>query len=132
MIDVDWGDANETLLIWTFSNDWTAQEFLNAFTLCEEFVASRSNRSVVHILLDTQHTTHLPKDMFKLGRHAIKRCIDIRQKGLIIIIDSSTVWVQMYDFLMRRGSNSLHIHFAKDTDKAYQIMVEADALLSSN
>lgn len=131
MIDVNWGEANEAILIWTFYDSWTTQDFVAAFTISENFVANIAQHSTVHILIDMQHTAHMPRDMSTLDRYAIKGCINLRKKGLIVIINPTSVWLQIYNIINRMVSNSLNICFAKDADEAYQIIAEADALLAS-
>jgi hypothetical protein len=135
MIDVDWGNAQGTILIWTFSDDWVAQDFIDAFTISENAVAKMTRTSKppnIHILLDVQHTVHLPKDMFTLGRYAIKRTVENRHKGLIVIINPSKIWNSFYDILKRTIPNSLKVHFAADADEAYQMMHEADMLVTES
>lgn len=132
MIDVDWGDANETILVWTFEDSWTAQDFMSAFKLSEEFVAEKLTPSIIHILLDVQHTIHLPKDMFTLGRYAINRASHVGFKGVITIINPTTLWLRFYDALKITVPHALNIQFAKDADEAYQIMIDSNALILSN
>ena len=132
MIEVDWGDANETILVWTFSHGWTAQDFTDAFVLSEKYVASKVTPSIVHILIDVQHTAHLPKDMFTLGRYAINRANNRGLKGLIAIINPTALWQRFYDVLKITVPHSLDIRFAKDADEAYQMMIEADVFPIQN
>jgi hypothetical protein len=132
MIDVDWGDANGKILVWTFYDGWTAQDFIQAFTTSENAVAKSHKSSHVHVLLDVQHTAYLPKDMLTLGRYAIKRAADDRQKGLIVIINPSKIWKRFYDILKPMFPHSLKICFANNADEAYQMMHEIDALFTKH
>jgi len=132
MIDVDWGDAEETILVWTFEDGWTAQDFMDAFKLSEEFVAQKLTPSIIHVLLDVQHTVHLPKDMFTLGRYAINRASDVGFKGLVTIINPTTLWHRFYDALKITVPHRLIIKFASNADEAYQLMIESNAIVLSN
>ena len=132
MIDVDWGDVDETILVWTFEDGWTAQDFMDAFTISEKFVEEKTTPSRVHALLDVQHTVHLPKDMFTLGRYAINRATKKEFNGIVTIINPTTLWVRFYNVLKVTAPHSLDIRFADNSDKAYQMMVDSKALLLSN
>ena len=129
MIDVDWGDANETILVWTFDNGWTAKNFMDALETSEEFVGEKLKPSIIHILLDVQHTVHLPPDMFTLGRYAINHARNMGFKGVITIINPTTLWHRFYDALKITVPHTLNIQFAKDADEAYQMMVDSNALI---
>jgi len=132
MIDVDWGDVNETILVWTFEDGWGVQDFMTAFTLSEQMVAEKITPSIIHMLLDVQHTVHLPRDMFTLGRYAINRANKVGFRGLVTIINPTLLWYRFYDVLQITVPHSLEIQFAKDADEAYQIMVDSNALLLLN
>jgi hypothetical protein len=132
MIDVDWGDVDETILVWTFEDGWTAQDFMDAFTTSEEFVEEKTTPSIVHALLDVQHTVHLPNDMFTLGRYAINRASNLEFKGLITIINPTMLWVRFYDALKVTAPHAFDVRFAQDADEAYKMMVDSNALLLLN
>lgn len=132
MIDINWSGSNKTILLWTFHDGWTAQDFITAFTQTENALANVPNPSNTHILLDVQHTTHLPKDALTLGRYAIKRSVDNRHKGLIVIINPSGIWNRFYDILKLTVPNSLKICFASDTNEAHQIIHDTSALSATN
>lgn len=132
MIDVDWGDVNETILVWTFEDGWNTQDFISAFTLSEQMVAEKLTPSIIHMLLDVQHTVRLPNDMFTLGRYAINRANKVGFKGLVTIINPTLLWHRFYEALKITAPHSIDIQFAKNADEAYQLMVDSDALILSH
>lgn len=126
MIDLDWGNADETILVWTFSDGWTAKDLVNAIASSKRMIASRSHRRIVHVLMDIQHSQDMPDDMLTLGRYAIKEAIDSGHKGMIIIINPSPLWNHMVGVLKSLISNSIQIEFANDADEAYEILQNSE------
>lgn len=122
MIEVDWGNVDETLIIWTFYKHWTADDFIHAFDVSENMIMKKAKREPIHFMLDIQHTAHLPPDMFTLGRYGIKRATIANQKGLLIIINASQLWHHLYEMIQVTIPHDLHIHFAKDANKAYDLI----------
>lgn len=126
MIDLDWGNADETILVWTFSDGWTAKDLVNAIASSKRMIARRSHRRIVHVLMDIQHSQDMPDDMLTLGRYAIKEAIDSGHKGMIIIINPSPLWNHMVGVLKSLISNSIQIEFANDANEAYEILQNSE------
>ena len=124
MIGLDWGNADETILVWTFYDGWETQDFMNAISSSERMAANRSHKSLIHILMDIQHTQDIPDDMLTLGRYAIKQGIANNHKGLTIIINPSPLWHHLYQVLKTTIPHSIQILFAKDANEAYDIIQE--------
>lgn len=126
MIELDWGNADETILVWTFHEGWETQNFMDAIAASKRMIANRSHRSIVHILLDIQHSQDLPDDMLTLGRYAIRQAVASRHKGLTIIINPSPLWHHLYKVLQTTIPHTIRILFVNDADEAYEIM-QADS-----
>ena len=126
MIEIEWQDANQTILVWKFHDGWKTQDFMKAISLTEKTVSERTHRSIVHILLDVQRTQTIPSDMLTLGRNAIKRAISNGHKGLVVIINPSQIWLELYNALQSTMEQSINIRFAKNADEAYQMMNDAN------
>lgn len=128
MIDIDWGNAEETILIWTFYDGWKEQDFLDAIKFSEKLVARKTSSATIHTMIDVQHTGDLPANMFSLGKTAIQRGIESKNDGLIIIINPSELWLRLYEVMSKMIPNNwLRVHFAKDANEAYAMMNNTDA-----
>jgi len=128
MIEIDWGNFDETILIWAFHKNWTANDFIDAIGTSTALIHQRTTQGTVHILLDIQHTQHLPSNMFAIGRKAIQRSMQSNHRGLIVVINQSELWNRLYDVLEQMIPNTLNICFAKDADEAYKLIREAQSL----
>lgn len=126
MIELDWGDAHERVLIWAFYDGWTAKDFYNAVMASEKILKNRSHRLPVHIILDVQHTNDTPNNMLTLARYAIKHATTTRHKGLIIVINPSPLWLELYNILQPMIPHTLQVSFAKDANLAYEMISDAD------
>lgn len=57
-ISVDWGNDDKTMILWTFSDPWTWEDFRVGFD--RSYLLMRSVRHTVHILADARTVTKVP------------------------------------------------------------------------
>lgn len=117
---VDWGDADETLWIWRFMDNWTAKEFKRALAIAQAAIASK--RHPVDVIVDIQRTGNLPKNLLSLLRTGIQPVYS--HNGAVIVITRSRFWEKIHDLAVALffHGQSTGIYFVRTTDEAYTLL----------
>lgn len=120
MIIVDWGSADENLLIWKFHGHWTDTEYSQAVMQSNALIVSQPH--IVDIICDMREAKIPKTSVLSLAVAAIQR--RPRNLGVTIIITHSTFWQNMYELLKRnrRLKRRATLHFVNDVDRAYNIV----------
>lgn len=125
-LTLDWGDFDETFVIWSFAGRWTPEEFYTAMEKLRDYGASKPYP--VKIMVDMRHSLAAPNNLLTLLRAAVK--MNVRNIGQVVVITPSNFWPQMYEMLVKtvKLDGSTPVTFVKTVDDAYsQIGVYAEA-----
>lgn len=114
-IELDWGNANETLLIWTCDTHWTSEEYYEAVQTGVEMIDSKAHP--VDIIVDMQFNRMRPAMLLQLAKHGYRR--RSRNVGTVVLIYRSTFWLFLEETLQSIFSNDFRLLFVEDANEAY-------------
>ncbi len=124
MIELDWGDADETILVWTFCEGWTADHYYQAIHDAEK-MALASNQPI-HVLVDAQHIFKSPRNLITLANAGLNRgTVPVK---LIFVITQSGFLENIYHIMTRIYPDSLKVHFVPNANEAYRLIREYEKL----
>lgn len=119
MIKVEWGDRAETILKWTFSKQWTAEQFHHAVEQSNTLVQLKPH--TVDVIAELESILFVPSNLVTMAQHGLKtRPANI---GLIVIVSTSNFWSRIYDKVsgVREAAGGA-IHFARSLDEACAVI----------
>lgn len=120
MIQVYWGDEEETYVVWHFSPCWTVDDHARAMDINLAFVTSKPY--TVDIIADLTITIPTP-EMLKIGERALRQSPD--NLGLMVFIIKSRVWMGILDTLDSMGALKpigRRYKFVRDMDAAVKVL----------
>lgn len=119
-IKVDWGNAEDTLLIWRFQKDWTPRDLQNACSMAETIVAQKNQ--AVDVILDFGYTLTPPPNTITLIRSLLLHFP--ANTGKIVILGRTGFWEQIFTLALKMGDIRHSIYFARTVDDAYELVEE--------
>jgi hypothetical protein len=123
MIHVDWGNLEESLIVWKIGAYWSMSAFHEAFTRTQWLLRTKTHK--VHILLDLQRVEYIDPDMicpiFASFQHHPPHV------GRTVIISENPRWQALWDDLMAARDPHRAIYFVRSANDAYHLV--ADVLL---
>ncbi len=128
MITLDWGDANESILVCTFIDNWTAEDLFLAIEKVENMVLPQEKP--IHILIDAQQGFTPPKNLITLAKSALSR-----QKiavNLIVVIAKSRFLQGIYGIMGKMYPGIRKVQFANNANEAYELIEQFDEQESLN
>lgn len=122
MISVDWGNQDETIIVWKFNGHWDATCFRHAVK--KTMRMAKSKPYPVHGMVDMHRALTAPRDMMTLIRQAI-RSNTATNYGKWVVISESQLWVNMWQMTHRLYRlKPRKIHFVSSVQEAYEILEE--------
>jgi hypothetical protein len=119
-IDVRWGDADETYLLWHFHGDWTGESYFNSLLQLWEMMDTKEQR--LNLVLDLRTSGKNPSNLTSLIQAAIRKgdCNINR----VIVISESRFWESIYEITCRTSPllAALDVTFVKSTDDAQTLL----------
>ena len=123
MIELDWGDAHETILVWTFQVGWTAEDFYQAIAEAEKMVLVKNN--AIHVLVDAQHAFKAPQNLITLANAGFRRIV-VPVK-LILVISNSGFLQNIYRIVTKIYPESPKVQFVQNANEAYRLIQDYEA-----
>ncbi|GAB4519557.1 MAG: hypothetical protein OHK0046_28620 [Anaerolineae bacterium] len=121
MILVDWGNAEETLLVWKFEGHWTPEEVFAAVDQVLLFASGYPH--MIDIIVDTRRA-HLPAHPMNFNHR------EFRHKpgnlGQIVVIYEAVLWSMLYDMLTHLSGIDYGVAFVQSVDDAYKLVERAE------
>ncbi len=115
---VDWGDEDETILMWRFPISWTGDDFYQALQITQELVSEKT--CAVDVLVDMQKALQSPTNLLPLFKNGLsKRIPNLRH---IIIISQSRYFVSLYAVLQKLGRDFPKLHFVENANEGYELL----------
>jgi hypothetical protein len=116
-ITLDWGDFDETFLVWNFAGKWSAEEFYQTIEQLKQL--SMTKPYAVNIMVDMRLSLAAPNNLLTLLRVAVKS--KVQNIGRIIVISKSNFWLQMYQMLVKTAQlpETTPVTFVGTVDDAY-------------
>lgn len=122
MISVDWGNQEETIIIWKFNGQWDARMFRRAVT--KTYRMAEAKPYPVHGIVDMQRALAAPRDMITLIRQALRSGPTVKA-GRWVIISESRLWPNLYAMAVRLYRlNTLDVRFVSSVQEAYDLVDE--------
>jgi hypothetical protein len=124
-ISVDWGDAEETIIVWKFEQGWTRGDYYRAYHhFCK--LIKQSNQ-VVNVIADVRRALPAPGSSLSILRHAIiNRHSQVERVAVITV---STFPQQLFALVHRQlpGDWFDKYQFTDSVDEAYEwVKTEAE------
>jgi len=117
-IIVDWGDADDTLLIWHFPHNWTSRDLQNAYGLAND-ILSKVNYEI-DIIFDFGYTINPPQNTIQLCRGLLLHCPhNVRS---VIILGRTRYWERIFSLVLRLQTFEHTVHFVQTVDEAYALL----------
>ncbi|GAB4519553.1 MAG: hypothetical protein OHK0046_28610 [Anaerolineae bacterium] len=120
MIVVDWGDADDALIVWRFEGPWTPKDYYIALERVSRLVAAKQHR--VNVMVDVSQAA-LPRNAMALANKGFQaRPANL---GLIVVITDHTLWHMLYEMITRMSGIDYGLKFVNTIDEAYLLLGEA-------
>lgn len=120
-INIDWGNLEQTILIWTCETEWTTEEYYEAVRESKSLIESKSYD--VDVMVDMQFNRMRPTMILQLVKYGLRN--RAQNVGTVILIYSNSFWLFMEETLKRVLAGELNFMFAQDANEAYQILAKA-------
>lgn len=114
-ITVEWHDNARSILLYTFSPDWTVADLEAAVNQCREQCAAISHP--VAVLLDYQQADAVPESLLGFGRRLFP--VINKQISTIVMVGDSPLFRSTYLAIMRSIGKTTHaIDFVETVEQA--------------
>lgn len=114
MIVVDWGDADNRLIVWRFGEHWNAEDYLQAVKTSNALATSQPH--TVDILADVRMAS-IPHNIFSIAVRGLRE--RPRNLGRVIIVTESAMWSMIYEVIGKVYGKQDGIEFVNTIDEAY-------------
>ena len=118
MITVDWGNHDETLLIFRIHQHWTLDEFKSMVQRSQKLIHSK--QYPIYILADVQTASKAPHNFLP----TIVRGLSSQppQDIHIIVISKSVFWQRLWNMIQAFNFHSIPVYFVHDANEAYALI----------
>ena len=119
-ITLNWGDFDETFLVWNFTQNWTTEEFYDLLQELQRY--AQPKKQPIKIMVDMRRSMKAPNNLLTLLRIAVKSNIQNIEK--IVVISNSNFWIQMYQILVKTThlDDNTPVTFVNSVDEAYYLI----------
>lgn len=122
MVRIDWGNADETFLVWRFEGGWQADDYVASVYEANRLADSKAYP--VDIILDLQRSNMEVADiarLFRWGRDKLSENI-----CLIIVVTTNPYWQNLFDLIGQvYGTHRLPTAYCTTSDGAYDAIEAA-------
>lgn len=119
MIIVDWGNFEETFLVFRIRNKWTCAEFQVAVQEAFDLIAGKSEP--IGMIVDLQAADRPPHNLMNHAFRYVNACP--LNLGPVAVLSRSDLWRRIWETgAMIYGTNDVNIHFVTSLDQAYTLM----------
>lgn len=116
MISVEWGNAEETLLIWRFAESWTLKDFYSALKRSKKMVYKQSE--TINLMIDMR-VSRTWNSMMLLLVHAVLS-FKPSEASRTVVISANPIYKQLWKTSQRLyGVIDYPIYFVATVDEAY-------------
>jgi hypothetical protein len=116
---VDWGNIEETLLVWRFGHRWTGEECAQALEDTNRLAQSKPHP--VDLIADMRQSISHPSHLFSLGRH-IFAALPANLRS-VVVLGLNGYWQRITELLNRQVTYRCdNIYFVDHPDDAYNII----------
>lgn len=116
MIDVTWGNANQTILAWHFTGHWTFQNFVDAFRIARSLLNTVDHN--VYVIADMRQS-QTTESILNVARYAYRNHSE-KVQGLYLVGTRPT-WHSLYQIIeWHLGASSILIETVSSPERAYQ------------
>ena len=117
-IIVDWGDLDETILMWRFPRQWDGDDILVA--LDESRRLAESQQHPIDVLVDMQQIRKSPSNLMTIFKFALSQpIVNIRH---IIVISYSSYFRSIFNVMQKMYPKLPKVRFADDANHAYEMI----------
>lgn len=117
-IELDWGNAEESLLIWTCDTHWTTDEYYKAVEVCVDMINRQPHK--VDVIVDMQFNRMRPSLLLQLAKFGYRR--RSRNVNTVVLIYRNSFWLFLEDMLQRIFANEFNFLYAQDANEAYALL----------
>ncbi len=124
MILTDWGNQEETLLVWKFEVGWTITDLYESIYAAKRMIESKTY--MVDVIIDLRRSIQIPDGIISAVIYAFETLPS--NTGTTAIITTNTAWQMLYTIITnvyRVGFGLLQ--FVNTVDAAYSIVEHAQA-----
>lgn len=122
-IVVDWGNVEETIIVWKFRKRWSEADFYAAVE--RSAALTKSVDMPVNYIIDLQHSISSPPNLLAISRAAMQNH-NFSNQGVTTVITKSAFWQQLFEALANSVTYHIgHITFVSDVDAAYDRIEKA-------
>jgi hypothetical protein len=122
-ITVDWGDFEETILIWKIEGNWNIDDYLAARDYALIMVQHRAG-VIVDVIADMRRSALMPQNI----AWVIRDSLEIAQfnRGVVAVITPTSYWTQLVKTLQKTYFRTVKfpIYFVNTVDEAYELVDE--------
>ena len=118
MIKVDWGNHEETLIVWHFDDKWYADDYAWALRYTNYLAMTKPH--TVNIIMDLRRTETLATNLLQ----TILDNLPDKSPNLhvSVLITTNTAWKTMYNIILNIYKQDIDVRFVDSVDEAYDLV----------
>lgn len=120
-IITDWGDHDETILVWKFNRTWTAEEFNQAIEQGYQLMTSQPH--TVDVICDLQASANMPTTIIHSAQRAYHNHPD--NLGVVAILTRNSMWLSMFELMNLNPMQLAIFQFVSNVNDAYAFIEQA-------
>ena len=118
-IHVDWGNHEETIVVWKFSREWESKDYMQALSKTSTLL--RHTTQNINLICDIRLSVQRASNLLVLARLVTQHRPP--HIGVMTIIVANEFWKNMADILTRqRSGRPLPVYFVETVDEAYDLV----------
>jgi len=120
MINLDWGDFDEHLVIVKIIGQWSLNEYRNA--MVEMFAMIRSKPHVVDVLVDLQNAAQAPSNIIPAAVNDLRN--RPKNQGKIVVISYNPIWTKIWGITQKiHRVHTITLYFVPSANEAYALVM---------
>lgn len=120
MIKVDWGDHEETLIVWHFDDQWYAEDY--ACAIHQTNLLAMTKPHTVNIIMDLRRTSTLASRLLQ----TILDTLPDKSPNLYlsVMITTNKAWQTLFNIITCIYRRESDVRFVDTVDAAYSLVEE--------
>jgi hypothetical protein len=121
MINIDWANPEQTIILWQNQGAMTSQEYAHA--LRQSAALAEAVDHPVGVIMDMRRAAGLPKNSFLLSRQVVEG--QPKNMKITVLVSNSTFWEKVWGMMSRfHPATHINIQFTTSIDEAYRLINE--------
>jgi hypothetical protein len=119
-IEMTWADTEKTILIGTFTGDWTWQDYINTVPTVIEMLQGLEHR--IDNIMDMRESGPIPQGLALMNFHRSDRATHYANTGIIVIVGANSIMHGLVSALAMTNPERSPRLFAESMEEAIALI----------